>query len=288
MSYDPLTPDRPPFRERAANFARQFIATILLHRDAYEFIRQYQPWQGLQRYGWTAKVLIVLAIVFGWQFFHGFYQMITQVVNDPQAFGASMASAISDFSFDKYSWMLQGGKKYLVLIVLEIITFHFIQRTLEIQIGREPDHSFQAFIQAEQRMIAVSFISWILESVVQLLVNIPIGILGLGFLKQPAGLIIQFYFLGFALIDNYHECFNLKAEESRKRTWHVAGVAVAIGVVAYVLMFVPLVGVVFASMLGAVVAAMAMERFAPVTDMEMAAIEEARTAKKRKRNKPQE
>jgi len=44
----------------------------------------------------------------------------------------------------------------------------------------------------------------------------------------------------------------------------VPGVAVATGMVAYFLMFLPLVGVVLATGLGAVAATMAMERFSPV------------------------
>jgi uncharacterized protein involved in cysteine biosynthesis len=127
-----------------------------------------------------------------------------------------------------------------------------------------------------------------MENIVRTLVNIPLGIVGWEFLKQPTGLAIQFFFLGFALIDNYHECFNLKVEESRKRTWRAAGVAVATGGVAYILMFLPIVGVVVATMLGAVTAAIAMERFMPVTEEEVLAYETARAEKQRKKGKRKE
>ncbi len=283
MSEQSVTPEKHPFSEQVANFIHQFVATVLMHRVAYEFIRKHQPWKGLHRYGWTVKLLIVVAVLIGWRIFKTFYETISEVVTNPQVFSAGLTGIFSNITFEKFSWVLQGGQKYLVLIVLEVITFHFIQRTLEIRIGREPDHSFRAFIRAEKRMIAVSLVSWIMESIIQGVVNIPLGMLGLSFLKQPAGLLIQFFFLGFTLIDNYHECFRLTVEQSRRRSRKVVGVAVATGLVAYVLMFVPLLGVVAATMLGAVTAAMAMERFAPVTKAEMAEYEALREAKRRKK-----
>ncbi len=280
--------DHLPFSERAFEFIRQFLATLLLHKKAYEFIREHRPWEGLQRYGWTGKVLICVAVIFGFIFFRSFYEMISQAVKDPQAFEAGMMATFSHFSLENFGWMLKGGKKYLVLIVLEVVTFHFIQRTLEIRMGRVPDRSFGAFVNAEKRMIMVAFISWIMENIVRTVVNIPLDIIGWEFLKQPSGLAIQFFFLGFALIDNYHECFDLKVEESRKRSWRAAGVAVATGGVAYILMFLPVVGVVVATMLGAVTAAIAMERFIPVTEEEMLAYETARAEKKRKKRRGKE
>lgn len=283
MPNQPVTYDPKPFSERAFEFVRQFLVTMILHRRAWEFIQKYQPWQGLNRYGWIAKVIIGIAVIIGLQLFWSLYQTVAQAVNNPQAFGASVASVFTDFSFEKINWMLQGGRKYLVLILMEIVTFHFIQRTLEIQVGRKPDYSFNAFIRAEKRMIVVSLMTWVMETIVRGLADIPLGILGLSWLKQPVGLVIQFFFLGFTLIDTYHECFELKVEESRKRTWQVAGVAVAIGLVAYVLMFIPVAGVLAATMLGGVAAAMAMERFAPVTEEEVAAYKLASVAKKSKK-----
>jgi hypothetical protein len=285
MSNESIGTEHPLFSERAFNFIRQFAVTLVLHRKAYGFIREYQPWKGLRRYGWTVKVLVLVAVLLGLRIFQSFYEIISEAVGNPQVFSAGLVSGFSSLSLEKFSWMLQGGQKYLVLIVLEVITFHFIQRTLEIRMGRQPDHSFKAFMRVEKRMIIVSLIAWITESIVQGLVNIPLDIFGFDFLKQPFGLVIQFFFLGFTFIDNYHECFGLNITQSRKRSWEVAGVAVAAGLVAYVLMFVPLVGVVAATMLGAVTAGMAMDRFAPVTEEEVAAFEMERAVKKRRKQK---
>ena len=131
--------------------------------------------------------------------------------------------------------------------------------------GRKPAFTFKIFIAAEKRMIKASLLAWIMEIIVTAIAKAIIGIVGLGYLlNDPAGLLIQFYFLGFIIIDNYHECFGLTLKESAKRTKQVTGVAIAIGGVAYLLMYIPLIGVVAATMLGAVTCTLAMQRFAPI------------------------
>ncbi len=252
------------FSEKATRFIRQFAVTLILHKAAWEFIREHRPWKGLRQYGWMIWILLGAAFLLGWQFFQEVWQLMASMTSDSPAFAAGLASAFENFSFEKLTWAFQGGRKYLVLIVLEVFTFHFIRQTMEIRTGLKSNASFGAFIEAEKRMIAASFLAWLMETIVRGIVNLALGIVGFEFLKTPAGLVIQFYFLGFLLVDNYLECFGMKMSESRKRTYQVPGVAVATGMVAYFLMFLPLVGVVLATGLGAVTATMAMERFSPV------------------------
>jgi hypothetical protein len=252
------------FSEKAVRFIEQFTITLVLHKKAWEFMKQNRPWKGLRQYGWMVWIMLGAALLLGWQFFREVWNLMTTLTSGGPAATAGFASFFENFSFEKFGWAIQGGRKYLVVIVLELFTFHFIRQTMEIRTGMKSDSSFQAFITAEKRMIVASLTAWIFETIVRGVANIALGIVGLEMLKMPAGLVIQFYFLGFLLIDNYLECFGKKVSESRLHTYRVAGVAVATGMVAYFLMFVPLVGVVVATMLGAVTATIAMERFAPV------------------------
>ncbi|HFA49165.1 MAG TPA: hypothetical protein ENJ95_09125 [Bacteroidetes bacterium] len=249
-----------------STYARQFAQTLPLHLDAIYFIKKHQPWRGMKRYRWMARALLGAAILLGFFFFKDAFLQAKEAIGDPQKFGASISSFWSGFSFEKMDWALHGSVKYLVLIVLEIFTFHFIQRALEIQTGRKPNNSFKAFVTAEKRMVKASFIAYVSETILRIVAKTLLGIFGLNvLLGQPVSLLIQFYFLGFLILDNYHECFGLTLKESRKRTKKVLGAALAVGGVAYILMYVPLVGVVAASMIGAVTAAYAMERFAPLS-----------------------
>ena len=255
--------------ENGSIYFQQFIQTMPMHLEGYSFLKKHQPWKSMGNYGWTARALLLISILLGIFLFKDIFLAAKNIIVEPAVFGAGISSFFADFSFEKIDWALHGTKKYLVLIVLELFTFHFIQRTLEIQIGRKPAYTFKAFMAAEKRMIKASIIAYILETVTRMVANIFIGLFDLEYLlEKPIGLIIQFYFLGFIIIDNYYECFGFTLKESRKKMVKVAGVATAIGLVTYFLMFIPLIGVVIATMLGAVTATLAMQRLAPLEPSE--------------------
>ena len=216
----------------------------------------------------------VLAILIGIELVRTVSEIIQNMQQSLGDESVNQAGLLGVIDLSRFDWVLHGGKKYLVLIILEIFTFHFIRQTLEKRIGLKSEHTFRAFLHAEQRMMIVSLQAWILESIVRGLVNIPLGLFGLSFMKEGVGLLIQFYFLGYALVDNYLECFEYKVREAERITRTVAGVAIAVGAVAYFLMFIPVIGIVLATMIGAVTATIAMEKLAPEMPMPKAAAEE--------------
>ena len=250
-------------------YFNQFVQTVPLHKEGFVFIKKHRPWNSMQQYSWAARVLLVAGIILGYYFFKDTFIFIKNIFENPTQTQASLGAFFTDINFEKIDWAVHGTKKYLVLIVLEIFTFHFIQRTLELQMGRKPDFSFDAFMKAEKRMIKASLFAWIMEIIFTAFAKVILGILGLGaLLNDPTTFLIQFYFLGFIIIDNYHECFGLKLKASEKRTRTVAGAAIAVGGVTYLLMYIPMIGVLAATMIGSVTATLAMQRFAPMETVE--------------------
>ncbi|MEO1260066.1 MAG: hypothetical protein AAFZ15_14830 [Bacteroidota bacterium] len=255
--------------ENTIIYFRQFVQTVPLYLEGYAFLKKHKPWRSMNNYGWTARALLLVSILLGIFLFKDALLAAKDVISQPSFFGAGISSFFSGLSFEKMDWALHGTKKYLVLIVLELFTFHFIQRTLEIQVGRKPEYTFKAFMEAEKRMIKASIVAYILETITRIIANIFIGLFGLEYLlEKPVGLIIQFYFLGFIIIDNYYELFGFSLKESRKKMIKVGGIATAIGFITYFLMYIPLIGVVIATMLGAVTATLAMQRYAPLEPSE--------------------
>ncbi len=270
--------------EKAFDYLHQLTVTLFLHKSAYEFIREHKPWRGLKRLGWIVWAMAIAGALLSYQFFREFYHAVEQVRSSQQPITMSL---VSTFSFEKLSWAMEGSRKYLVMIVLELVVFYFIQKTLEIRIGRKPELTTKAFVDAEIRIFKVTILAWVLETITRfLVVDLALGIVGFNWLEKPTGFLIQCYFLGFAMIDNYHECFDLNVSGSEKRTRRAAvGVAVATGLVAHLFMYVPVVGAVIATMLGAVTATLAMERFAPIAPEEhLAIIAEQEKKKKNKRH----
>ena len=244
----------------------------------------------MDRLGWVVWVMVSAGALLSFQYFKDFYQLVESAQQSNEPLAASLAGAIS---LERFQWALEGGRKYLVMIVMELVVFYFIQKTLEIRIGRSPELTTQAFINAEVRIFKVTILAWVLETVARVLfVDVAISIIGFEWMKKPTGFLIQCYFLGYSMIDNYHECFDLKVAGSEKRTRRTAvGVAVATGLVAQALMVIPGLGAVIATMLGAVTATLAMERFAPVDEQEHLAIIAEQTPKKRRtsrKNQPLE
>lgn len=270
------------FVEKGIGFFHQFVVTLALHKKALEFIQEKKPWRGLDQLGWILWVMAIAGALLSYEFFQEIWRTIQQVQNEPQGFSASMLGSLS---MEKMAWAAKGGRKYLVMIVLELVVFYIIQRTLEIRTGRKPELSTRAFIEAEVRIVRCTVLAFVLETMLRfVVVELALNILNLDFLDKPVGFVIQCYFLGFAMVDNYHECFDLRVKESEKRTRRTAiGVALAAGMVAQLLMYIPLFGAFTATVLGAVAATLAMERYAPVTDVEHLLIIAEQTKKKAKR-----
>ncbi len=271
--------------DKVLEFVRQVIATLLMHRTALEFIREHRPWRGMDKLGWVVWVMFFAGALLSYQYFQDFYQFINEVRNSEAPFSANLAGAISG---ERLKWALEGGRKYLVMIVMELVVFYFIQKTLEIRMGRTPELTTKSFINAEVRIFQVTILAWALETVARvLIVEVAISIAGFEWMKKPVGFLIQCYFLGYSMIDNYHECFDLKVKDSERRTRRAAvGVAVATGLVAQVLMVIPGIGAVIATMLGAVTATLAMERFAPIGETEHLAIIAENEKRHRKKKHP--
>ena len=70
------------------------------------------------------------------------------------------------------------------------------------------------------------------------------------------------------MIDNYFECYGAKIKESAKIIREFAGASVGVGIVAFALMYVPLIGVLLATTLGAVAATIVMYKLVPPEDMQ--------------------
>jgi len=104
----------------------------------------------------------------------------------------------------------------------------------------------------------VTFFCFVMEMVCSTIAEVGLGLLGMGWMESIVFILIQCYFMGFAVIDNYNEIYKISIKDSAKYTQIYSGVALGIGLVVYVLMLIPVFGTVLAPLLGAVVATMTM------------------------------
>ncbi len=250
------------YLSKTRDYFRQFVETLLNFPRAALFIRDHKLWEGFFNYGWLSRFFIAIAILLGIKFLSIFADWMGSLsLDDPGTMVTNMGLLVKDFALEGYGFLFAGGMKYLMLILLEVLVFHFSRRTLGILLGKESDTSFDSFLKAQMRMIKIAFRSWIMELIASGLIKIFFGIFGfIDFLEPMLLFGVQCYYLGFAILDNYFEQFEMTIKESAKYAQNYVGVALALGVVLYGLLLIPLVGSITAPIIGAVTASLVLYR----------------------------
>ena len=247
-------------------FARPFVQQVKLtfekHQRALPFINRHKLWNGFDRYGWLAKIMLFIAILMGlyflnilvnwWQSLEPGSGQIMSVANN--------AGQLFDHLFNEgFRPLYMGGMKYIVLILAEVLVFHFSRRTLEILTGKPGQSEFEEFYIAQKRMIKVAIFSFFVEIGVKLVLGLFFNFYGfLEFTRPVLILLVQCFLLGFAVVDNYNEQFGLKIKESFRYTLNYSGIALLTGSILYLLLLIPLAGAIAGPIIAAVAATLAM------------------------------
>ena len=261
---------KEPFRIALSNAIRDSKETILNFQHSLDFVKEHELWHGILKYTWLSKFLMLVGVigVIGFVRFIFTYWTDNQVLNELSL--ASLGSAVGGFFVEGYDLFVLGGLKYVILILMEVIIFHFARRTLEIKTGVDIDTSLKSFIDAQIRMIKVVIYSWLMETIATvIIVKIILSFFGIDFMDTIATVLIQSYFLGFAIIDNYNEIYHMTIKQSLRYDNQYAMVTLIIGTSAYVMMLVPLAGTIVGPLICAVVATLTMHQLY-VTDQNMA------------------
>ena len=238
----------------------QFTFTLQsLQRSAY-FIRDHRIWEGFWRYGWVGRMLVIGGLALGLHMFQTVWQhWKTLTLTGGAKATAQMAFALPTVMKEEYNFLFNGSMRFLILILMEVIVFHCVRTTLEIlKKEQESGATLKHFVDAQIRMIKITIRAWVMATILSVLTKIALGIFGLEWMQPAFVFVINCYYLGFALLDNYNEQYGMTIKESDRFSLRFAGVALAVGMVSYLLMLIPLVGAVVAPVLCAVTAALVM------------------------------
>ncbi|MCB9283638.1 MAG: hypothetical protein H6563_06135 [Lewinellaceae bacterium] len=228
-------------------------------REAVPFIRKHRLWVGVLSYGWFSRFLLVVAFIAGLKFFSVLVQWAGGLkIDSPLAYGASMLDLFSRMFKEGYHLFFLGGMKYGILVLAEVLLFHVVRRTMEILKGEKLDSSFKAFIQAQVRMVQVSLMAWVLEMLVTTLVSAGLGIMDANWLKSPLSWVVQCYFLGYVVMDNYFEHYGVPVKQSAILVRRATGLALVVGLVAYVLLGLPVIGAILGPFIACIVSTLAL------------------------------
>lgn len=231
----------------------EFLSPFLSMSESMDFLKEHKIWRGLRSYGFLSVLLIILGVAFGIVLVYFLIDAI-RVVDDYAHSDMDTASMLGSIGDRFNQSFLLGGSKYMILILMEIIIFHVIGKTLTILKGSPQDLSFKGFVRAQKRMIKVAIRSWALEILVIAVVSLGLRIVGLSSIKPLPVFMIQAYFLGFALIDNYFERMGLHIKASAALAFNHAGLTLGLGVILSFFLTIPIVGPIFGMMLVSVMA----------------------------------
>ncbi len=142
----------------------------------------------------------------------------------------------------KHNSVFSGSLKFLLLILLEIIIFHFSVKTNNILKKENKLLEFNDFYKAEIRLIKIMGRNWLLGILMYVLVSVVCGITGTKYLSDTIMFCIYGFYLGFAFLDNYLEQFNFDINKSTKTIQKHFGAATVIGIFSSITMNIPIIG----------------------------------------------
>ena len=150
--------------------------------------------------------------------------------------------------------LFSGSYKFLILILLEVLIFHFAVGTNNIIKDENRILTVREFARAQIRMMKVMAHKWIYGLLIYALVSVVCRILSLSYLTNFIMFFVYGFFLGFALLDNYLEQYHFSIVKSSKRIQSHLGAATFLGIFASIGMSIPVIGPIVVPFIGAVAA----------------------------------
>jgi len=271
------------FKEHISKLFLEFQHAVDLSLAAFKapkFIQDHKLWKGFFDHKWVSLYSLIFAVVFS--------HIVIDNLRSDDSSNEKTALVLDlqdeeefikddeDFNKESYdndnskvskkgklnekikeeggTFFFSGGMKYLLLIFLEVLIFHFSVKTYSILKGKKVVLKFKDFYHAEVRMLTVMLQSMIKTALALFAVNILFGILGLKFLKAPVMFLVYAYFIGHAFLDNYNEQHNISTKVSDKIISQRIGASTMLGIIASVIMLIPIIGPLTAPLLCSVIA----------------------------------
>lgn len=215
----------------------------------------HRLWEGLRQYGWVARGLVVIGILLGIQMISEIGDWFNQHQNDSLSAMVIGGDSLFIRWFRNLSDSMSDGMlNWVILVLLEVVIYHFMRRTLQIILRKnvENAHKFKPFLDAQIRMIVVSMGAVLFEGI---LLNVGETIHD-GWFFWPFSLLVRSIFLGYVIADNYNEQFGLTIGQSWRNLYRdYIGICCGLGLPMLIMMQVPIIGSVLGPLVTSVTAA---------------------------------
>jgi len=251
----------------------QIPKAIKVLLDTPAFIKKHQLWKGFLDHSWVLIFSIVVASAFTHTLYrdvHDYFfsdeekemeiniatedidtdnketekAMDTIPAQDEAGLEAEKQTLVEpeEIMEEDHKPLFSSSLKFLLLIFLEVLIYHFAVKTNNILKKTNKRPKFKEFSAAQIRMIKVMGRKWVLGLIMYILVSIVCGITQTGYLKDAIMFLIYGYYLGFAFLDNYLEQFHFSIKDSVSCIQTHFGAATVFGIFTSIVMYVPLIG----------------------------------------------
>ena len=272
----------------------QIPAAIKVLLTTPAFIKKHQLWKGFFEHSWILLFSVIVATVFSYSLYsnihdyfipdsneievdipideleEGIKELDEAIENSPEEAKEDLEDAKEELIDKKekiegkHKSIFSGSLKFLLLIFLEVLIFHFSVKTNNILRNENKVINFQGFSNAQFRMIMVMGRKWVYGLIMYIFVSIICGFTGTGFLKSNIMFLIYSFYLGFAFLDNYLEQFKFTISDSVRCIQTHFGAATVFGIFASLVMNIPILGPLVVPFLCAIAAT----RYGHISQME--------------------
>ncbi|MBL0026776.1 MAG: hypothetical protein IPO98_18115 [Saprospiraceae bacterium] len=209
------------------------------------FIVKNRLWVGFFQHRLVMILSVIIALVIPYSIFNYLNSKVSSALSGITT-GSNIATSVANNSTSIES-IFEGGNKYLVLILIQMLVVYFSNKTIEHLSGVTIHMSVKEMIMSQVRVINVSIRNWIYELIIGIIISVAIGIFGPEWMTDVLKFLVGSYFVRFLFIDNYNFAFDLSIKESTAIVRKHAGAALLVGMVAKILFIIPVLGALFVS-----------------------------------------
>ena len=184
-----------------SEFIPQSIRCLKVIRESFTFFKKNELWRGIFQHKWILLITVIISVLFSYTLFSNLYDFMFNS-SEPLDLGLINTEEDSSGSKNKNRFTaISGGSKFLLLVLLEVVIFHFSVKTLEILNNEKYQTNFNMFLKAEFRMLKVMIRSAIQSAIVHVILYIVLGIAGMDIILPACMYLVHSFFIGLAFFD---------------------------------------------------------------------------------------
>ena len=232
---------------------KDIVIAIQAYGQAHLFIRRHKLWKWIVVPGIIYMILFCISMYF----FANSASQVIEMITVKTGLGhwiQSLRSSVAGFLFTIAGvilWLLLmlfyfSLFKYLWLIIGSPIFALLSEKTEAILEGKDTPFSMSRFLKDIARGISIALRNTLWQTVYAIAIVLLSFIPVLGWAIPVFALLVECYYYGFSMLDYSCERHNLTASESIYFIGHRKGLAIANGLMFYLMHLVPVVGWIFA------------------------------------------